>query len=121
MESPLPLYDKLGTPTVFFVESGGARFIDLSGASVAYLMIDNVYAYRGNHIGWWEGDRILGHDGGLMLWAEGVHVPGIYLPKPFKGYTMPTPGPPAGKNFINTPPDKPISLAGWSRDMWGVW
>jgi hypothetical protein len=37
----------LETPTGFLIESD-SRFIDLSGGSVAYLLLDNVYTYCGH-------------------------------------------------------------------------
>ena len=120
MAHMVPLYDRLGTPTAFFIEAE-ERFVSLGGAPAAWLLLsEHVYNYRGAHVAWWRGDRMLGDDGGLMLWAEGARV-AVPLPRPFKQFTIPQPGRNPGHGFFYTPPDAPSIEAGWSATMFGVW
>ncbi len=120
MSGLIPLYDKIGTPYGFKVTDQD-RILAFSGASAAWIQLDSVYTYAGQHVGWWEDDCIRGHDGGVIVFAEGAVLPGLHLPRLFKGFSLPAIAPEAARNFTQLPPDQPLYLPLWSSAMFGVW
>jgi hypothetical protein len=115
----IALYDKLGTPSAFKVQDED-RILALSGADVAWIQFGSVYNAQGGHIGWWDENCLRGHDGGIMLFAEGGPM-GWPAPKLYKFFSFPVAGPPPGRGFAQVPPDLPFFTSHWSSSLFGVW
>lgn len=104
-------YDAAGRAVAYCDD--GRLIYSFGGVALAYLEGDSVYAFNGQHLGWWDRGWVRDHHGAWVLFTEiaigGPSTPGRQ-------------GRPA-KAFKNTPPVaafkhvKPVPVAGglgWS-------
>jgi hypothetical protein len=117
-DQPVAMLDKIGDVIAFKFD---ANFVNITGRYTARLINGSVFAWGGQHLGWWELDCLRGHDGGVVVWTIGADL-GIQLPRPFTGVTVPkceSPQPPFGWPNFNLPTRMP-NLNVWSSTFFPV-
>ena len=71
------IHDSHGQPRLMVLTDG--RIVNFRGSSVGFLDFTNVYNYKGNHCGWYEGGILRDHDGNCVgfgeLISDAVHPP----------------------------------------------
>jgi Collagen triple helix repeat (20 copies) len=64
-----PLYDQHGQVYAWLqVEAG--RIISMHGQHLAFISGDNVYNWRGQHLGWWENGHMRDHRGAVVVFTQ---------------------------------------------------
>lgn len=113
-----PLYDA-GGAVVGFLLTGG-RIINPAGASIYWVQqkTGNVYDYTGNHKGWWEGDHLIGAEGGVLVWMRGARLP-VLASLPSLPPLAPLPSLEPLRPLPSLPPLKPLKAMSWSDEPWG--
>jgi len=106
-----PVYDRHGVTVAFLVDR--ERFMSLNGRAIAWLRGSDVYDYRGNHLGWWDADHLMGHDGGVAAWLRGAALR-VIRPIPRIPPIPPVPAIPPIRPIPAIPPIRPIPRRGWS-------
>jgi hypothetical protein len=95
LEMELSFYDVGGYPVVYC--DGGRYLYEFGGLPLAYLEGDSVYAFGGQHLGWWDRGWVRDHHGALVFFTDAATGAGPPLParqrQPAKGFknTPPTP------------------------------
>lgn len=107
-----PLYDSRGKVIAFLRDN--RRIIDLRGKSLAWIRGDDVYDYRGQHLGWWIRDHMRGPDGGVIVWLRGAS-PGVMLPLPNLPPLPPLPELEPLRPLPSLPPLRPLNTMNWSK------
>lgn len=107
------IYNRYGEPILRLFDNG--RFVTFDGASVGFLHGDNLYNYRGRHVGWYEGGLMRDHHGAVVGFGENpTDTPRPFLPfkqfKPFPGFPEFEPHRPM-RQFV---PFKPFKQLNWS-------
>src|SRR5215831_14356200 len=95
----LTFYDVNGRPIAY---SDDGRYIyAFSGLPLAYLDGDSVYAFDGQHLGWWERGWVRDHQGAWVFFTDSAVVDGPPMPakhaQPVKGFRNMPPLVPAFK------------------------
>ena len=110
-----PLYNKHGRVVAFLGLNN--RVIGLNGESKAWINSNgNIHDYRGRHIGWWDGDHMRGHDGGVALWLRGAHNLGVVPPVPSVPPVPPVSSVEPVRPVASVPPIRPVRMLGWSSE-----
>lgn len=101
-------------------------FVSFTGKRLGFYIEDNVYNYKGHHLGWLEGGILRDHWGNVVGFGESpIDYPIPFLPfkqfKPFSGFIEFEPFRP----FLSFPPFKPLKTFGWSvytplALFWGI-
>lgn len=103
-------YDVGGRPVAYCDD--GRHIYEFSGLSLAYFEGDSIYAFNGQHLGWWDRGWVRDHEGALVFFTD--FAVGVGPPLPAK---QPRPA----KGFKNAPPApafkhvKPVRVG----DSWG--
>lgn len=101
-----------GGRAVAYCEDGRILYA-FHGAALAYLEGDSVYAFNGQHLGWWDHGWVRDHHGAWVLFTENA----------VGGPPMPAKQARPAKAFKSTPPQvgfkhlKPVPVTGglgWS-------
>ncbi len=107
----LTFYDVGGRPVAY--SDDGRLVYDFGGLSLAYLDGDSVYAFDGQHLGWWGNGWVRDHQGAWVFFTESA-VGGPPTPtrqaRPAKGYKN---LPPASA-FKHVKPAPVANSLGWS-------
>jgi hypothetical protein len=64
----LTFYDALGRPVAYCDD--GRHVYEFSGLPRAYLDGDSVYAFDGQHLGWWDRGWIRDHQGACVFFTD---------------------------------------------------
>ncbi len=108
------IYDRYGKP-VFRLLSNG-RVVKFNGVNAGFLVRDNLYTYRGRHVGWYAEGLVRDHHGHVVGFGENV-VDNVHplLPfkqfKPFAGFLQFEPFRP----FLPFEPFRPFKSYAWSN------
>ena len=104
-------YDTGGWPVAYCDD--GRHIYAFTGHPVAYLEGDSVYAFNGQHLGWWDRGWIRDHHGGCALFTDAA-IGGPSLPArhalPAKGFK----NAPPPRAFKHVKPVRAADGAGWS-------
>jgi len=105
-------YDLEGRPVAYCDD--GRHVYAFSGLPLAYVEGDSVYAFDGQHLGWWDRGWVRDHQGAWVFFTESAIS---------EGGALPVRHPRPAKSFKNAPPPrvprrvKPVRPAdglGWS-------
>lgn len=81
------LYDAGGRPIAYCDD--GRHLYAFSGAPLAYLDGESVYAFQGHHLGWWDRGWVRDHQGACVFFTDAAEGAGPILPtthpRPAKG------------------------------------
>jgi len=118
--SPEVIYDSRGVPVYRVLPQG--RIVDFDGRSVAWIDAGgNIYDYHGAHRGWYERGAWVGHDGGVIGFADRVDGPCPVLPPRVGG--LPRARRPVReprRPSVYFPPPRPPRRAAWARRPLGA-
>jgi hypothetical protein len=111
-----PLFDQRGQ-VYAWLQTATGRIINLNGQHVAFLVGENVYNWRGEHIGWWVNRHMRDRRGAVAVFAR--DATNLIVGKPGLGGT---PGIPGIAGTPGTPgltgaPGRPGWAGSWSRNM----
>ena len=73
------LYQSTGAVYAWLDQSSG-RILDLRGQNLAFVDGDSVYAWSGQHIGWWGDGHIRDHSGAVAVFTAGATKLGVVPP-----------------------------------------
>jgi hypothetical protein len=113
----LPAITATADTTLFNSKGDAVAYIDdddltiylWSGKSVAYLETGSVWAFNGDHLGWYAHGIIRDHDGDIVGCVKDAVIM-TYNFEPFKGFKQFVPF----KEFKKHAPDKPDDKNEWS-------
>lgn len=106
------LYDDGGRPVAYCDD--GRHLYAFNGSALAYLDGDSVYAFPGQHLGWWDRGWVRDHDGACVFFTDAPGGPGPPLPIPQ------TPPPKVPKQATRRPayqlpkPVRAVDASAWS-------
>lgn len=108
------IYNRYGKPILRLLSDG--RFVTFLGINLGFLDGDNIYNYKGKHVGWFSEGLIRDHHGHVVGFGE--HVTDLtrpFLPfmqyKPYAGYVHYEPYRP----YLQYPPYRPYKSYSWSN------
>lgn len=114
MEEVDVIYDRYGKPVFRLLDNG--RLVRFNGSSAGFLVDNNLYDYRGRHVGWYSEGLVRDHHGHVVGFGknvtDNVHP---FLPfkqfKPFAGFVQFEPFRP----FLSFEPFRPFKSYAWSN------
>jgi hypothetical protein len=107
------IYNRYGEPVLRLLADG--RFVGFDGSNFGFLDGKNLYDYKGQHRGWFEGGVMRDHSSAVVGFGENAtDTPRPFLPfkqfKPFPGFVQFAPFRPY-KQFA---PFQPFKQYAWS-------
>ncbi len=107
----LTFYDAVGRPVAYCDD--GRHVYEFNGLALAYLEDDSVYAFDGQHLGWWERGWVRDHKGACVFFTDaasgGPPTPARQA-RPAKGYKNAPPAP----AFRHLKPAPIVNSLAWS-------
>src|SRR5262245_51041443 len=111
-----PLYNRSGRVAAWLQEDVG-RIVGLDGRHLAFIARENVYDWRGNHVGWWADGHMRDAEGAVLLWLSTAENLGVSRPargaRPARPPLVPTPPRPVR----SVRPAPPARVTRWSSRM----
>jgi hypothetical protein len=111
-----PLYGQRGQ-VYAWLQSDTGRIISLRGQHLAFIVRDNVYNWRGQHIGWWDNGHMRDRRGAVVVFTqEATH---LIVGRPGLGGTPGIPGIAGvpGKPGLAGVPGRPGNVGAWSKEL----
>jgi len=85
-ESETTLFDRNGRPLAYIATDDDSTIYSFVGEPLAYLDgNDNIYGFNGKHLGWFEDNTILDHQGKKVGFTKNA-CPAFTQFEPFKGF-----------------------------------
>lgn len=108
--------------TVFYDQDGeaiaysedGIYIYFYSGIPIAYIEGDSIYAFSGEHLGWYEAGWVLDHDGNAVFFtenAQGLPLKLLRNLRPLKEFKVFMPM----KELRESRPARPLKTLNWSQ------
>ena len=109
----LTFYDVNGRPIAY--TDDGRHIYAFSGLPLAYLDVDSVFAFDGQHLGWWDRGWVCDHQGARVFFTDsaiidGPPMPAKYIPPAKRLRNLPPPVP----AFKQVKPVPVVGGSGWS-------
>lgn len=111
-----PLYDRSGQ-VYAWVDKAAGRITDLTGRHVAHISSNNVYDYRGRHLGWWDRDHLRDRDGAVALYERDAADLGVFKPFPAFAPFRPLPTFAPMPALPALPSLRPFNRMAWSSQL----
>ncbi|RJR29204.1 hypothetical protein C4564_02590 [Candidatus Microgenomates bacterium] len=107
------IYNRFGKPIYRMLNDG--RLVYFDGRNGGLWVKNNLYNYRGKHVGWYEGGLVRDHQGRIVGFGEKVtDTIRPFLPfKQFKPFSS-SPHMKPLKPLLQFEPFKPFKSYGWS-------
>jgi hypothetical protein len=112
------LFDRRGEAVAWVVDD---RLIGPAGEGLAWLRHGGVHSYAGRHLGWWCGDHMRGHDGGLVAFLKTARGLGMPLPVIATAPPAPMAEPEPRRGLADLGPEIAPEAAAWSGAEFGGW
>jgi hypothetical protein len=112
------LHDRSGSVVGYVAEDW---LLDRRGRAVGMIADKAVWNERGRCVGWWQGDNLIGLDGGLIAFVRGARNLGVQLPIAAAAGRTPETSPPADRWPTSSPPDRPVPRMVWSKTVYAAW
>ena len=106
------LYDAGGHAVVYCDDN--EHLYAFNGVPVAYLEDDSVYAFHGEHLGWWDHGWIRDHEGACVFFTEDADSAGLKLPLRRAAPTRAAHQPIGQRAYRLPKPPRAQNIAAWS-------
>src|SRR5438105_1586124 len=108
----LTLYDPSGRPVAYCED--GRHLYGFDGTALAYLDGDSVYAFHGEHLGWWDRGWVRDHHGACALFAGDADDVGPVTPSKQPTPNKATKHPPRPPAYPLPRPDREPDTRVWA-------